>query len=156
MVVDTPETLSDAIVTALDGGRRKAVVFSDLLEHRVYDREAVVNAIRQLAMRHERVRINILLRRSGRVMKGGDHGIVDLARRLPSRISVLQADSIACEDDREWLVVDDQACVLRAQSSRYDAVCRDDDPAMARRLRALFDRYWAQGQPAPELAQLSL
>lgn len=156
MVIDTAEALTEQLIAALSGGRRHAVLFSDHLEHRIYNQPALAEAMRAVALVHRQVQVHILLRRSDRVLKGGDHLLIDLARRLPSRVRLLQADSVACDDDREWLAVDESRCLLREQPERFNAVYRDDDPAMARQLKAVFDRYWAQGQPAPELARLSL
>ena len=156
MRIDSAEALTEQLAAALADGRRHAVLFSDHLEHRVFNQPALADALRNMALAHQRAAIHILLRRSDRVLKGGDHLLIDLARRLPSRIKVLQADAVACEDDREWLAVDDARCLLRKQPDRFDAVYRHDDPAMARQLKAIFDRYWQHGLPAPELAQLSL
>ena len=156
MRIETAEQLSDQLAAALQSGRRRAVLFSDCLEARVYNQPAVADALRSLALEHRHVQVQILIRRSDRVLKGGDHLIIDLARRLPSRIRVLQADAVACEDEREWLSVDDSCCVLRKDADRFDAVYRDDDPGMARQVRQTFARFWAHGEHAPELAQLSL
>lgn len=156
MQLKDAQALTDAIVSCLGAGRRSAILFSDVLEHRVYNHAATETALRELALRHQQVDVRLLLRRSDRVLKGGDHALVELARQLPSRITILQADTIACEDEREWVVVDGRATVIRQQPDRYDAVYRDDDPQLARQLGAVFDRYWQQGCPAPELAQLRL
>lgn len=156
MVIDTAEALTAQLAASLARGRRNAALFSEQLDHRIYDHSAVAEAMRSMALAHQHVRIDILLRRCDRVLKGGDHALIDLARRMPSRIRVLQADRITCGDEREWLLVDDSDCILRQQADRIDAIHRDDDPGMVRPLKAAFERYWAHGQPSPDLAQLSL
>lgn len=156
MRIDSATALAKALIDAAAAGERSACLFSDTLTPSLYGTTEFTDALRQLALAHDRARICVLIRQADRVLVDGDHPLVTLARRLPSRMALLQAGETAMEDEREFLVIDDQRLVLRPRCERWDAVARDDDPGLARQTRRVFDRYWEQGQRAPALAQLSL
>lgn len=156
MRIESTVELAEALVATLATGKRSACLFSERLEPALYGSPEFEQALRELALTHDRARIRVLVRHADRVLVDGDHRLVNLGRRMPSRIQVLQADEVAREDEREFLVVDNQALVLRTNAGRPDAIARDDDPGLARQTQRVFDRYWEQGLPAPELARLSL
>ena len=82
------------------------------------------------------------------------HRLIELARRLTSRIAIRR---VADEDQERldaFLIVDETGYVHRRLAERLEAIADYADPPAARRLRQDFERLWEHGSVDSELRQL--
>lgn len=152
----TRPSLPDAATALANLAQRQIAVFSERLDASVFGTPEFVAAIRALVVAHPRHHVRLLIRSTEGVRADGDHRLVELARTVPSRISLRSAPEVACTATEEWLIID-RAHVLR----RLDATARDyletrDNPGQARQRLTVFDRWWEHGEAPRELAALRL
>ena len=92
------------------GARQRIFIYDWQLNRSVYDQECLVEAVKQLAIRHGNTHVQILLADTENIRLGG-YRMLDLARRLPSAIEIrLRAEQFA-GDLRSFMLVDDASYV---------------------------------------------
>ncbi|MFA5940626.1 MAG: hypothetical protein WC809_14815 [Sinimarinibacterium sp.] len=152
-VVGLTETIA-TVAGVIGHARNELAILSCRLEPALYGDMAVVDAVSQLALRHERVRIRVLVNAPDLAMRRA-HRLVEFARRLTSRIEFRELP-----EDQRGLVED---CVI-ADSV---AVWRRDNPDQlesrvyestleARLQLRRFDPLWEVSTPARAFTQLHI
>lgn len=139
----------------LGQARRELYLLSRELDKTVFDQAEFIDALKALALRSRLTRIHILLQDHAKVVSQG-HRIIELARRLTSRMEI----RIASEEWRDYaenfMTVDLHGYVHRELASRYEGTADYHDPLRVQKLRALFDEIWESAQPDAELRRLYL
>lgn len=136
--------------------RQEILLLSYDLDRRLYGDEAFVDAVQRFALASERARLLVLLNQPQRAAAGG-HRLVELGRRLPSRIEFRELPPEQIDDERgDCLIVDQRALLLRESPERSDARCWRDAPFEARRCRERLWRLWEASPPARELRVLGI
>lgn len=135
--------------------RREILVFGHTLESELYDCPPFLEAVRRLALARTALCVRILVSEAREAAASG-HRLVELARRITSRIAILRV----AEDDRArpdaFLVVDECAYLYRHLADRMEAVADFYRPMEARRLRTDFNQLWQHAAPDSELRRLHL
>lgn len=149
--------LADAIVAVagvIGRARNELAILSCRLEPALYGDTAVVDAFSVLALRHERVRIRILVSQPDLAMRRA-HRLVEFARRLTSRIEFRELP----EDQRglvEDCVIADSVAVWhrdnpeQLESSVYESTLE------ARLQLRRFDPLWEVSTPARAFTELHI
>ena len=149
------EDNKQAAIHMVAQGQRSLNLFTPNLDPRVFDNEDFIDAVKKLAISSPRSRINILILDPSDVVSHG-HRIVELARRVSSRILIHRAD----EEDRNhvntFMIVDDVGIIRRAHNDRFEGLAEFNNPAEARILLKTFNEAWEHSQPEPELRRLHL
>ena len=96
----------------------------------------------------------VLIHDSARVVNRG-HRIIELARRMPSKIKIRKVMSEYADEDRSWVIADDSTWIL-PDHREHAGVASSYNPVDAERLRQDFDRIWERSLPDPELRALKL
>ncbi len=144
-----------ATATALvEQGQRRLDVFSNHLLPQVYGTPSFAAAVQALALRHQKVRIRMLVRDPRAIIKSG-HRLHALASRLPSRISLRQADPES-ESPECMLLVDGKAYLCYTDEDNYVALDRYRDFGTCRLLAERFETCWHHGIVPDELRGLRL
>ena len=156
-----PQLLTDrgsiraAGVELAAGARRELLIFSHDLDPDLYDRQDFLTAVQQLALANPWYPVRILLGEPQRALLGG-HRLIELSRRLSSRIAVRRV----AEDFRNradaFLIADGTGYCLRRQAERPEAVVEFRGGGPARRLRAEFEQIWEHSDEDTELRRLYL
>ncbi|HEY5790081.1 MAG TPA: hypothetical protein VIX81_05610 [Gammaproteobacteria bacterium] len=144
-----------AVDTLLGQARRKLLLFTRDLEPRVFDREEVYQAIRELATYSRYSEVRMLLFDSDRIVKDG-HRLVDLARRLSSYIQIRLVPDDYKEIASSFMVVDDKGFLYRSLASQYEGVVDFSEPNRCRELTKLFGDVWEHSAPDPNLRRLHI
>jgi hypothetical protein len=136
--------------------RLEIVLLSHGLDRALYGSEGFVDAVQRFGLNSERARMLILLNQPQLAARGG-HRLVELGRRLPSRIEFreLLPERIG-EAHGECLIVDGRALLVRESMESLAARCWRDAPTEGRRLREPLMRWWEESPPAQELRRLGL
>ena len=84
------------------------------------------------------------------------HRLVDLARRLTSKIQIRLVPDQLATDLHTCVMWDDQGYWLMPDHREYDGLSNLYDPVQANRLSERFDYLWQKSQTDPELRTLRL
>jgi predicted GNAT family N-acyltransferase len=144
-----------ALEEALRNPGRELAIYSQRLDPALFDAPGIEPALSTFARRAARVRVRILIH-THELLTGRTHGIVELARRLPSKVAIRRvADELA---SAEWsfLTWDRVGYVLIPNHLEPVASSNSYDPVTATRLMDQFDSLWASSHEDPELRTLKL
>ena len=133
--------------------RREVLIQEPRLDPSLYDREPFLEAVRRLALDRPGLCVRVLLF-DAHAANQRNHRLIELARRLTSRIAIQR---VADEDQERFdafLIVDEAGYVHRRLADEMDAVADYDDPPTARRLRQGFERLWERSSADVELCRL--
>ena len=149
------EELAVAAVELVSDAERTVDIVSVRLDAAVFARPSLVDEIRRVAVSHPRAQVRVLVCLPGQVLIDGSHRLVELARRIPSRIAIRVMPDEVTEWREEWLLADERASWIRPDAEAGEGVIRGDDPGLVRRHLSRFDRWWEAAQPSMELRRLA-
>jgi predicted GNAT family N-acyltransferase len=149
-----PDDFLDFAIALTRNTRRELFIQSPDLARDVFADAALIAALSDLARRSRYLRLCILLQHTDDLRRRS-HPLVELARRLPSRI-VLQRLREHPELSQETLLVSDRQGLLLRDGGSTVAVYRPDDRALARRRWEQFKTLWTVSRADPELRSLRL
>jgi predicted GNAT family N-acyltransferase len=156
LVADTGESACVAgLLACLQRPRRTLLLLSPLLDPLLFDRPDVVEAISAFAREARQTRVQILIRDSSQIVARG-HRLVELARRLDSRVELRRLPDDAGTRELSFMTWDERGCWLLPDYREYQALRNFHDPVQAKRLTEQFARLWARSTPDPELRLLRL
>jgi hypothetical protein len=145
----------EALLTALRWPRRSLLIMSQQLDHALFDAQALVDSISEFARSRPSADVRILVSDTSLVVSRG-HRLVELARRLDSRISIRRINDDIVAGEQSFVTWDSQGYFVLPDFREYDALTDRYDPVQARRLQDAFEYLWARSSPDPELRMLSL
>lgn len=144
-----------ALLECVQRARTQLDILSPALDHALFDQEALAAAVSALARSSERARIRILVEDVSAIVSRG-HRLLELARRLDSRIEIRRADR-SRDDDEDSFVTHDGVGYLRLPDYRHhQALVAERDPVAAQRLNERFQALWQRSSRDPELRTLRL
>jgi len=130
-------------------------VFSQELDRRVWNDPGIVELLRSFALRSPRAELRVLVNRPQAAAQRG-HRLVELARRLPSRIRLRELLEERRAMAEEYAIADEYALLHKRRHDDLDAVWHTHAPLEAREQRRRFDLLWEESPPARELGELRL
>jgi predicted GNAT family N-acyltransferase len=134
---------------------RQLSILSQELDPLLFDRPELVDRLSGFVRRASAVQLRILLVDHSRVVSRG-HRLLELARRLDSRIEMRRPPGELTPRDVSFAVWDGQGYWLMPDSHVYQALRNDYDPVQAQRLAGQFQELWDRSSPDPELRTLRL
>lgn len=153
--LDRRDLIREASLRMADQACRELLVFGPTLDPDLYDQSPFLSAVRQLALARPVLSVRILIFDARQASLSG-HRLIELARRLTSRIAIRCAD----EDDQDrldaFLIADECGYIHRQMAASLEAVADFNNPGEARRLRAAFNSIWERGASPLELRRLDL
>jgi predicted GNAT family N-acyltransferase len=156
LVADQGESACVAgLLECLARPRRTLCLLSPLLDPLLFDRPEVVEAVSNFARNARNARMQILLRDSSLIVARG-HRLVELARRLDSRLEIRRLPDDAGAQDLSFATWDTRGYWLLPDYREYQALRNFHDPVQAARLMEQFARLWARSAADPELRLLKL
>jgi predicted GNAT family N-acyltransferase len=145
----------ESLREALARPRRHLMIYSQQLEHGLFDRPEVVDALSDFARGGPPVRLQILIHDSSAAVARG-HRLVELARRLDSKIAIRRVPEALADSEATFLCWDGTGYWLQPDHAAYAAVSDPYDPVQAGRLGERFTYLWERSAPDPELRVLRL
>lgn len=155
IILQTVEENRLAAVHMVEQAKRLLDIFTYDMDAPVYNQQPFLDAIKHLATRSRESRIRILLQNNERVQKQG-HRLIELARRLPSVISIRHPQKDYEDIPENFLIVDQTGFIHRDLYSQYDAEAEFNDRLVAGKLVDFFSEVWERSEPDIELRRLSL
>lgn len=144
-----------ALCEVINKAKRRLLLLNPFLDHDLFDRECVVDAISELARSAPGVEIRIIVFDTKLLVDRG-HRLVELARRLDEKISIrvyrempnAETSSFACADlDGYWLL---------PSYEKYDGISDLADPINNQRLTDAFRTSWEKSRQSRELRTLRI
>ncbi len=155
IALSTQEELRHASLCLVRQARHKVSIFSYDLDAPIYDQLPFIEALKQFAIHSHLAQIRILLQDNKRVQRDG-HRILELCRRLPSRMELRRPPRDYVDHPENFLVVDGIGYIKRELYSRTEGFVSFHEPLEARRLDEFFEEVWERSEPDSELRRLSL
>jgi predicted GNAT family N-acyltransferase len=135
--------------------RRRLAIFSQLLDHVLYDQAPLIEAVSRFARSSPSADVRVLISEPSLIVSRG-HRLVELARRLDSRIEIRRIPGELSPGEESFVTWDARGYFLMPDFRAYTAIVNLYDPVQTRHLLEAFDYYWARSSKDPELRTLKL
>jgi len=156
LVLEGRAALAAALQSAAEAAQRELLLLCFDFDRGLYGSEGFADAVKRLALSGERARIRVLINQPKAAMRGA-HRLVELGRRLPSRIEFRELDEeqqIAQRGD--WLIADQRRLVERSAPDALVARALDDAPLAAQARARAFGELWDRSPGCAEFRVLGL
>lgn len=134
---------------------RKLSIFAPLLDHALFDDDAVAAAVSRFARSSPSVQVRILICDAGLIVSRG-HRLAELSRRLESKIAIRKVATELAPGANSFVTWDDVGFFLLPDFREYVAVVDGYDRVQAQRFSEHFDRLWERSAADPELRTLAV
>ena len=134
---------------------RSLDILSFDLDAPVYDQQDFVAAVKQFCLQSRQSQVRILLQNNERVQKQG-HRLLELARRLPSSISIHRPHPDYLNHQENVLLADRTGYLLRRLHSRYQGTVDFCNRLGTQRLSDFFSEIWHCSEPDVDLRRLDI
>lgn len=130
-------------------------LYDRVLDHDLYDRLRFKELVSCLARRHRLSEIRLLIHDDQPLIKRR-HQLVELMRRLPSRVQLRLINSEYPYENQPFMLADRQGVVLRHDFNRPSGFAGFADSGRVKLLSENFQRMWDAGRSSLELRELPL
>ena len=150
------ENTAIATLQLIGKARQEICIYSPDLEHVLYGRADIVEALKQFAITSGGGNVFIIIKDT-LAARSQPHILIDLAQRLPSAFLLrtpVEADDLQYAS--AYLINDRDGYLFRQQSSQYRGVWSPTLPSRNRQLAEEFERVWQRCRPCTEFRALGL
>jgi N-acetylglutamate synthase-like GNAT family acetyltransferase len=154
MAFDSEHACRQTIALMVADARRSVAVYSPSLEAELFASGPCLESFRQFA-RRRRTALQILVEDAKAIAAAG-HPLLELARRLPSKIKLRRLPNDHAPARRDFMVVDEEAVWIRPDTGAFVGWANPHEPVEARRLLEEFNWLFERSTDDPELRLLSL
>lgn len=146
----------DALLTVLEPARRNVEIFSPLLDQALFGDSQCVELLSAFARRAPKALLRILIVDSRLIVARG-HPLLDLARRLPSKIRLLKVpENWPVDERRSFAVADGRGIWWLPDHDVPVGWANVINPVQAQRVREQFDKLFERAIDDPDLRLLNL
>ncbi len=145
----------NGLLRALSYPRRILAIYSQVLDHALFDRQEVVDALSAFARSGPPVAVRLLIHDSSLITSRG-HRLLELARRLDSKIEIRRVPEELADFQATFVTWDNLGYWLMPDYQTYVGQANFNDPVQASRLSERFNYLWERSVPDPELRALHL
>jgi hypothetical protein len=128
-------------------------IFTYDLDKPLYDQIGFLEAVKRLAIECRGTGIRILLQDSERVRREG-HRLIDLARRLTSKIEIRRSHDDYIDHPENFLIADRVGYIRRRVAERYEGEVNFCDPLESKLLTEFFTEVWERSEQDSSLRRL--
>lgn len=131
------------------GALMQISILSQTLDRRVYGNEDFLAPLQSFLLRHERARLRVIVRAPGAAARSG-HRLIELGRKLSSRVEFRELSAERRLIEREYIVVDERSLLVRESPEELDARYYSSAPLLAREQLREFETLWQESLPSEE------
>ena len=135
--------------------RMELSLFSQNLDRRTYGSDDFIAPLTRFLLSHQRARLRVLVRVPAQAMLKG-HRLVELGRQLSSRIEFRELTPERQLIEREYLVADESALLIRETPQELLGRYYPHAPLLAREQLRDFEMLWQESPPAAEFRDLKI
>ena len=143
------------LVDLLAHPSRTVRIYSQELDHSLFDRADVTDALSSFVRHGPPARLQILIHSSSSIVSRG-HQLLELARRLDSKIEIRKVPGELATDRASFVLADERGYFLLPDHREYQAMANAFDPVEAERLAERFDYLWDRSEADPDLRVLRI
>ena len=143
------------LLSTLGEPLRNLEIYSPHLDHALFDAPDVVEALSAFVRRGAPANLHVLIHTSSLIV-GRGHRLLELARRMDSKIEIRRVPDELASDIHTYVTWDHQGYWLMPDHREYDGLSNLYDPVQANRLSERFAYLWQKSQTDPELRTLRL
>jgi hypothetical protein len=152
---DSPSAFGELGNILLGSAKQRVWILCESLEDPILRDKENIRLLQELAIRHRRSEVRILLAHDRQQSKG-HKPVIDLAHKLSSFIQIRKLDRYNA-DTREWIYLcDDTSTILRKREHGFHGAAHLDNKAIAERARFQFEHKWQHSVPSIELRRLAI
>lgn len=129
-------------------------IISRSLDHQVFDRQEIIEAISEFARRNRHSSVEILVYDCTDIIKSG-HRLIHLAERISSKINIRRLPAHMPAFNESLVIADNKGYLHNPQSDRYEGIASFNDPTRCMELSKIFSDLWNQGDVEPYLRAVS-
>lgn len=152
---DSDDALRGLTDSVCGQARQRLWLYDRLLEHGLYDRLRLREIVSALARRHRLSDVRLLIH-DDKPLVQRRHQLVELMRRLSSKIELRLVNPDYPNQEQPFLLADREALVMRHRFESPAGVARFAEPGHVKRLTEDFQRMWDTATPSLELRELPL
>ncbi|MDY6840253.1 MAG: GNAT family N-acetyltransferase [Pseudomonadota bacterium] len=152
---DTEAKLLGLMDSVVGQAGQRIWLYDRLLEHDLYDRHRFRELISTLARRHRLSEVRLLIH-DDKPLVQRRHTLVELMRRLPSRMELRLVNKDYPVEDQPFILADRAGVVYRHDFYKPEGFARFSDGGRAKLLSENFQRMWDVARPSLELRELPL
>ncbi|MCZ6709843.1 MAG: GNAT family N-acetyltransferase [Gammaproteobacteria bacterium] len=134
---------------------RNVQIYSQNLDHALFDQLVVVTALSQFVRRGPPAQLQILIHSSQLIISRG-HRLLELARRINSKISIRRVPDELATDLHTCLMWDARGYWLMPDFREYEGLANCHDPVQSARMSERFEYLWQKSHADSELRVLRL
>ncbi|TBW59140.1 GNAT family N-acetyltransferase [Marinobacter halodurans] len=130
-------------------------LYDRLLEHDLYDRQRLRDIFSEMARRHRVCEIRLLVH-DDKPLVQRRHQLVQLMKRLPSKIELRLVNPDYPSEEQAFLLADRDALAYRHRFDSLEGWARFADSGRVKLQAEAFQRMWDTARPSLELRELPL
>ncbi len=146
---------SEELARIVDCAQRRLLILSPYLDHELFDRQTIADAISTLARSAPKVEVRILIFDSKPLVDRG-HRLMNLARRLDDKIKIRVLSERPDSRSSAFVCADLDAYWLLPSYDIHAGVADTGNPVTCRRLAETFENAWKKAKDDIELRTLKL
>jgi len=143
------------VLTMAEQAKRQICIFGTDIDQALFNNEAFLDIVSQLARRHSTTQIRILVHDTAKSVQN-DHRLIPLAQRLTSSIHIHNTARQHKDSNKTQILVDDFAYLTCPLATQYNGYANLYDRLEVRQLQHDFDTMWAQSTPDITVRRLDL
>lgn len=145
-----------SLVAALAGqAQRTLLLHTPDLEPLIFDQLAFLDALQAMVRRHRDSHCYILLQNGRGAIQNGNR-LIELSRRLSTRIQIRRPQAEYLDFSETFLLADDTGYLHRPLYSHYQGTAGFNNPGTNLRLKRYFMKVWELSGPDGEMRRLHL
>lgn len=153
--IDYPRPFDDYAVKLCRSASRYLCILSPALDHAAFDNPALADAISALVRGSQQTEVRILVSDTRKLVSKG-HLLLNLARRLPSKVHIHKLAEHPDWNDETVVIRDRDGVLYKPGGSDHDAFYEPASRASTRRHLERFNELWRFSAKDVELRSLSL
>lgn len=118
ILLDELEDFQKHALKAVSEGRRKVYILSTILDDSVYNTDEFRDALRDLVIQDRYCEARILVKDIKPVVEHG-HRLLELARKLSSKVQMRKLNFVPRNSDQAYLIVDDTTLLYKHADDTY-------------------------------------
>lgn len=130
-------------------------IFTYDLDKPIYDQSGFVDAAKRLAIECRGIGVRILIQDSERAQREG-HRLIDLARRLTSKMEIRRPHADYIDHPENFMIVDRIGYIRRRVAERYEGDANFCHPLESKLLTEFYTEVWERSEPDSSLRRLYL
>jgi hypothetical protein len=142
-------------IKVVELARLDITLFSQMLDRRTYGSDEFIAPLQKFLLQHQRAKLRVIVRTPSAAMRNG-HRLIELGRRLSSRIEFRELLPERQLISKEFLIADEAALLIRDMPDQLEAHYFSHAPLLARDQKREFETWWQESPPAAEFRDLKL